>query len=566
MASSKSIQKGQIPINCQLCETDKVIKWKCIECNLLMCNNCRERIHPKFRNANDHKIVDIKDIGHHNEELDFTSIKCIEHSGQFSCLFCKKCDILVCPTCVSKVHKTHANDLVEISEAYKKKIETIKKKGQSQLEDTKASMTTKKDQLDQLKTAENSKHMKVRHDILTYRKSWNEIVDNYFEKLENELDSTSKNVLESIEHDLTATIGSIQEVEKKTDEVKNFINTTNATEFFQKIKKIEKSFIVPIVETAKTYDSIPKFIPGGITESNIGMLQMNDSQSTEFSVTMVLNKTFQTDVIGICNVCPLMNFDRSIWISSTLDELVQRVKPEGNKLKVLSSFKTVVYGMTMLRSNDILLCTLGSRLKQLSVTTGKLTDTVYDVDPFQATAIHITSGNKVVVGGFADDMGKSAVFVMNEKGEHETVFERNQHLPAFNYPWNITSTRNGNIHVVDNHQRCDRRKVVICGQGGGVVNTYYGHSVVNKEEYSFLPFGIVTTKRDVVIVADMDTHTLHMLNNAGRLMTYQNINKIGIQYPFSLAFTPTGKLYIGCDTECSTRKRVKLYEVTIIGC
>lgn len=147
MAFSQSIRKSQTPVNCQLCNTDKFIKWKCIECNLLMCNTCRDKIHPKFINATDHKIVDIKDIGQHNEELDFTNIKCIEHSEQFYCLFCKKCENLVCPTCVSKVHKVHANDFIEIREAYDIEIDRLNKES-SQMDTAKLMMANKKDLLE----------------------------------------------------------------------------------------------------------------------------------------------------------------------------------------------------------------------------------------------------------------------------------------------------------------------------------------------------------------------------------------------------------------------------------
>ncbi|CAG2190005.1 unnamed protein product [Mytilus edulis] len=224
--------------------------------------------------------------------MDFTSIKCNEHSGQFSCLFCKKCDSLVCPTCVSKVHKKHANDLIEINEAYEMKIDKIDllKKGQNQLENGKASMTTKKDQLSRLKTTENSKHMKVRQDIFSHQKTLKTIIDNYFEQLGRELDRTSKSVLQHTEHHLSLIVGSIQDVENKNGELKNYISITDASKFFQNIRKLEKSIAVPTVQTPNTYDSIPKFIPGEIMQSDVGVYYkvMPNNQRSDVLIRLLI--------------------------------------------------------------------------------------------------------------------------------------------------------------------------------------------------------------------------------------------------------------------------------------
>lgn len=46
---SKSINKAQIPQVCHLCETDSRIRWKCIDCDLLMCGKCSEKSAPKIQ-------------------------------------------------------------------------------------------------------------------------------------------------------------------------------------------------------------------------------------------------------------------------------------------------------------------------------------------------------------------------------------------------------------------------------------------------------------------------------------------------------------------------------------
>ncbi|XP_071170096.1 uncharacterized protein [Mytilus edulis] len=558
MASSKSIWKGQIPINCQLCETEKVIYWKCIQCSLLMCNNCCDKIHPKFRNAKEHKIINIKDLGAHQEELDFTNINCEAHSRQSSCLFCRACDILVCPTCVSKVHKKH--DLIEIWEAYQLKMEKLKE-GQSEIQKDKKNIVMKKDFLDKLVVAENSKHSQVREDILTHGKALHKAVNQHIEKLVTDLDRTKKNILQSIEQDLDTINSSINEVDYKNGEIEDFRNTSDTTKFFQEMKRIEKSMEAQTPITKVGYLSVPIFNPGEITQFNVGVLQNDEIQSTELGVAIVINKRYQTNLSCVNYICS--DPDTTLWIGSCTDKVLQKVKPAGNKINIISSRSANVIGMDVTQSNNLLISTEESRLKQIS-NTGTLTDTVYNVSPFRSSGVHITSDNKVLVGGVYYD--RKVVILMNQNGDRERVYEHDQHKqPIFTLPWRITSTSNGNIHVVD-IVKGDICKVVVLGEGGDIINIYTGDTEINKD-IPFYPTDIVTTPRDNVIAADWGTSTLHILNNAGLLMTCNKTSHINIISPWSLALTPTGQLYIGClSSEGNTTKNAKIYDVTISGC
>ncbi|XP_052082404.1 uncharacterized protein LOC127720032 [Mytilus californianus] len=126
MAFASSIQKSQIPVGCQLCEVGNKINWKCILCNLLLCDNCKDRVHLKI--AKDHKILAIKDIGKQdgsNETFTFSDVKCEEHLGQSCCLYCKTCNKIICLKCVAKVHNEH--ELIEEEDYNKGKVMLMSK-------------------------------------------------------------------------------------------------------------------------------------------------------------------------------------------------------------------------------------------------------------------------------------------------------------------------------------------------------------------------------------------------------------------------------------------------------
>ncbi|CAC5411527.1 unnamed protein product [Mytilus coruscus] len=72
MAFPHSNDKAQNPALCQFCEESN-IKWKCINCDLFLCQLCNSRIHNKSKASKDHTIINLKDCG--TEETKSTILK-----------------------------------------------------------------------------------------------------------------------------------------------------------------------------------------------------------------------------------------------------------------------------------------------------------------------------------------------------------------------------------------------------------------------------------------------------------------------------------------------------------
>ncbi|XP_063435616.1 uncharacterized protein LOC134716536 [Mytilus trossulus] len=562
MAFSQSVRKGQIPDKCGLCETDRPIKWKCLECGLLLCNHCK-KVRLRGKTAEDHRIIDIKEIGLYKE--DFANIPCQDHAGQYVCRYCKTCESILCPTCVAKKHKKH--DLTEIQEGYDVKFDKLKK-GQSKILRKRKVIVSRKEQLSQLLSSENYKYKQVQEDVLKHEQSAKAAVEKHFKELKDKLDQNHKSVSNMIKTDLNAVSVLLKQADNKNNEVQEFIQISDASKFFTEVNNLENSIDIQIPQPRSSYGSLLNFIPEEITQSNIGVLEFDINISYKPHVHLEINKQYQTELEAVTFVSS--STDQTFWISSGGCGLVQKVKLDENNIKVISSYNISVYGMAVTQSNNLLLCPDGLGLQEVISSTGKLTDTVCNLSPFHPTAVHITSDNKVLVGGNDRDFlkqGRRVVILMNQNGDHERVYEHDQHKqPIFTYILRITSTSNGYIHVVDGSVRGDRYRVVVLKQGGDIINIYTGDTEINKD-IPFNPRDIVTTPRDNVIVADINTHTLHILNNVGTLMTCYKTSDINIVLPCSLVFTPTGQLYIGCCTPTRSKaKDAKLYEVTISLC
>ena len=81
----------------------------------------------------------------------------------------------------------------------------------------------------------------------------------------------------------------------------------------------------------------------------------------------------------------------------------------------------------------------------------------------------------------------------------------------------------------------------------------------------FGPSALVTTPSDNVIEAN-HTHTLHILDNVGQLLTLYRTRDIGIHWPYSFAVLDRDIMYIGCSAHDKKKCRdAILYKVKISG-
>ncbi|XP_052078460.1 heat shock 70 kDa protein 12A-like [Mytilus californianus] len=211
MSLSKSLPKGQVQIPCELCEVCFQIQWKCLDCKLFMCSKCKERIHPKIKLADKHKIVTLKDITSDDLEAkpDLTSISCIVHDGKLCCLYCKDCEDAICSLCVTKTHTTH--NMIELSEGYNMCIE----KNKSYSEMINKTIETFNIDLSKLKTIELSeitryqdgkkKVMMQERYLINSIQSQSQILSNEFEKHWNIFQDVISKEETTLEHNVAQT-------------------------------------------------------------------------------------------------------------------------------------------------------------------------------------------------------------------------------------------------------------------------------------------------------------------------------------------------------------------------
>ncbi|XP_071179250.1 uncharacterized protein [Mytilus edulis] len=552
MAFSKSIPKGQFPINCQLCESNPKIQWKCKDCNLLMCQKCRDKIHPKFKHAGKHRIFDIKEIGPSAEEgeinMDFSNIPCQKHKGQDCCLFCKACNYLVCATCISTKHNGHK--MREIKEFYEMKKNNVRKQ-QTEVKINERRLKEDDFTLEKIYKSTSENYDTAKKEILAQKTALTIAVAKYADKLLSDLDQDRQSIKKTYDEGKKNIQKFKLNLNKQSTELDYISSTTEAATFFKEIENLT------LDKTDFTSIKLPDYIVtqftlGEIMQSHFGSLQ-KIKKISKCEIILETSKEFQTELRDIN--CVAVETNNSLWLSDFTSSLLQKVNHEGNNLDVLHKFNIQAFGFAVDNSNDLLLSTVQSRIKQIKNGTDQVIDSIYNVAPFWASTIHITK-DKVIAGVKTKD--RAAVIVMDLKGKQQAIYEHDSNTKSlFKWPWHITSTHNGNMFVVDVDVAAKKCKITVLETAGKVINTYEGREEINTKN-QFKCFNVATTPRDNVIVPDQENNLLYFLDSDGNYITHYNTEDIDILSPVSLAFSTDGQLYIGCNHEDD---KAKLYKV-----
>ncbi|XP_052084848.1 uncharacterized protein LOC127722039 [Mytilus californianus] len=562
MAYSESLRKGQIQITCQLCEIpNKKITWKCEDCDLLMCGNCRENIHSKVKTSEDHHIINIKDIGKKenkgNEKIKVSNIKCNTHQLQICCLYCKDCSKVVCPTCITDVHNGHK--LQNINEAYDLKIKHLNDR-QERMKRMLEELELREKDLAEIVSDRRSKHKDTKQAITvdkeTLIKAVNRRAEELFEKLDTELETINVSV-DSEKSQLVRAKVSLND---------KLMITANALKFNNCIQILENELesntqLLP-KRTENSYN-ISNFVPASIKDVNLGTLQTYANAHPKTSnVILKVVKKLKTDlhsihVIVTCN-------DKPIWITDSRNSILQMVIPGEEDVSVLVNIHIVVFSMVVVPSGDLLVATGDSVLKVVNPKTAKLTESIYSAFDQIITAVHLTEKNDLILGARSKGMryapsGSKVLIVMNLDGEIQTIWEFDRgNKPLFTYPRYITSNNKGNVGIVDWFSDGGNGRVVILSPNGNILNVYDGQPDTKTRQLG----GIVATKANNFIVNDALSAMLHILDSDGKCVYRFNTTSIGIGSPCYLAFSKSGTLYIGSVK----LEQQNLFELTYSDC
>ncbi|XP_076111755.1 uncharacterized protein LOC143079993 [Mytilus galloprovincialis] len=397
MAFSQSIRQAQIPKPCELCETDTNINWKCVQCNTLMCDKCK-KIHLKVQTSITHDIVDVK-RSEAKTKIEHTiitdNIPCQIHKRKLNCMFCRTCDHLVCPDCITASHKIHDLDSIDtVCNERREKLKDLEstcfeKFTLCEIEDSKIKDFKAKNEQLSAKCVQkiNQREQLTKDEVSKYAKALKEELESEKQRIEKYIAEKEKHT-EKVKETLLEKQSNIQEV----------LESNQAAQVFNTFSEIRKKEIPDV-----SFDAFPEeakdFFPTKENLMNIrnlfGSLQKTKLPSRLPQMNLDVIKSYTTDLSMVDRV--LIQDDKTAWIFNNDIPTLRKININ-DKIATVKDISVEIYDMSLTDNNDILMSFCNSTAVNLLKTkTGEI-EMFLSVSPLIPLGIHVTKHNEIILG------------------------------------------------------------------------------------------------------------------------------------------------------------------------
>ncbi|XP_071150773.1 uncharacterized protein [Mytilus edulis] len=563
--NSYRIKMAQNLMVCQFCETSNEPKYKCVNCDLILCEGCKIKIHTKIKKTEVHQVLDLKEFSNLGasetiRHLDLKDIQCLIHNDEQCFIYCEDCKVLLCAVCLLESHRTH--NLTKIAEVYQRKVKELQEFDDKIQQELPFYADLEKE-LKQIKSVENDQYDEIKKRILKKESELKEIITKQRENLITELDKLWKPREEEMSRQL-----------KETAEKSDALTRNKA--------KIEETF--------QSHNALAVFTASGKLDNDLPTRPENtiSEQITVFLETKIIDDNKEAFgsilTIPVFKVAETFTSEGSIWKIETFEDnsnilclfgeskiksfRLKNSKCETTSIAVVD--KVTIVDMTKAKDNTLLFTVLASsEIKCLpTFTPDSKVETFTSISPLYARGIHATLKNIFI--GFRDNgvlfplqnESRRGILVYDYNCRHMRTYEydtNNQRL--FSLPGVITSNINEDICVIDSkNNKPWEGRVVVLGKYGNLKWTYKGHHSINSKN-NFIPQDLVTTSKGLILVSDTNSNAVHMLSMEGCLVTSLNESQ-GIEKPLCLNINQDGQLQIGCSS-FGKDKLSKLHTVDI---
>ncbi|CAC5366599.1 unnamed protein product [Mytilus coruscus] len=548
-------------MTCQFCEISNETKWKCINCDLILCQECKIKLHTKLKKNENHKVIDLKEFSNLGasetiRDLDLKDIQCTIHNTEHCIIYCQDCEVLSCAVCLLESHQNHK--LAKIDEVYSQKVKELQEL------DNKISQNLPYfekcgNDLQAIKSDEHAQYYEIKQNISKQETELKERITKQKENLIKELDK----LWTPREREIST---QLQNIKIKSDDLSD------------KKRKIQEAFQSHNASTifntsVKVGTDLPDIPDNLLSKQQIILSQTKDEKSGLDSLETIpmlkVTGTFTSDMPEIYKVKNLVN-DINIMCLADSD-IIHTFVIKDNKFKTTNIAEKIggnVIDMTVTNKDKLLFTTLeNSEINILSTfTPGSELEAYISISPFHARGIHATCKNIFIGFINAEDLfpltsaSKRGIKIYDYNCQHVRTIERDQNNQLlFSLPEAITTNINGDICVVDSTNISWEGRVVVLGEWGNFKWAYDGHPSINTE-CNFTPYDLVTTSKGLILVTDRDSNAVHILSMDGVLVSSLNKSQ-GIEKPLGLNIDHKGQLQIGCDSEGTNNKLAKLHLV-----
>ncbi|XP_056004311.1 uncharacterized protein LOC125659466 [Ostrea edulis] len=515
-------RSAQEVLLCDLCETVP-LQSHCELCNINLCVNCA--VKHLSDSSKRHNVVPFL---HRKSTPDYHI--CPDHAHKHCEIYCEKCDIPVCLTCVtSGKHKGH--EISDVLEKLSAKTESLQK------------------DLEELETRIYPRYEGMASDVQTEKAE----LERKYGKLTTDADQQG----EILHREITAIVNQrksaiaemktkhLDALNKNTDEITQKI--TELKQIMSDLKSILKSNDVSLTSTYKSRNSQFRTLPPKVrvTVPSLSPQKINKDQLNEMfgslsplSINTEHGDTMKSaEAVSSPPVKPLLDEPRvtatidigyTPYSVSCLSEDQVWTHGENETMKLLnlqSKLLTSIQTKSGNRPHDIAVTRDGDLVytdykdRTVNLIKNKQIQTVITLQGWRPVNVCCTAGNGLLVTMDSDDWKQSKVVRYSGSTEKQSIQFDDQGRPLYssggfyNYKY-ISENKNLDICVADN----DYSAVVVVNQSGKLRFRYTGHP--SNTNQSFYPRGITTDSQSHILTADSDNDRIHILDQDGQFLRY----------------------------------------------
>ncbi|XP_056015328.1 uncharacterized protein LOC130052982 [Ostrea edulis] len=534
-------RSAQDVLLCDLCKTAP-LQSHCKLCHINLCVICVGK--HLSDSSKDHNVVPF--IKHIKSTPNYP--KCPKHAEKHCEMFCEKCDIPVCSTCISS-DKHRGHKISDVLEKLGSKTESLQK------------------DLEELETRIYPRYEEMASDVQTGKAE----LETKYGKLTTEANQQGEILHREITTIVNKRKSDIAEMKNKhlaalnknTDEITNRI--TELRQIIQDLKKILDSNDVSLTSSYKSRNSefrtlppkvrvtLPSFSPQKINKDQLNEMFGSLSPlsiNTEHGDTMK-----SAEAVSSPPVKPLLDEPRltatidtgySPYSVSCLseDQVWTRGENETMKLlnlrgKLLTSIKTksgnIPQDIAVTRDGDLVYTDYITRT--INLVRNKQIQTVITLQGWRPGYVCCTASNHLLVTMVSDDGKQSKVVRYSGSTEKQSIQFDDQGRPLYSSGGDkyLSENRNLDICVADNKASA----VVVVNQSGKLRFRYTGHPSNTKQ--SFKPVGITTDSQSHILTADCDNDRIHILDQDGQFLRYIHCD---LRWPWDLCVDIRDNLFV----------------------
>ncbi|XP_071145258.1 uncharacterized protein [Mytilus edulis] len=523
---------AQMNVVCTICEKGNLLKWKCLTCKELLCDDCKV-YHEKFRATKNHKVISIKDL---NEDKILQAkdqvVTCREH-GESCRLFCMDCQFAICTDICIKHHDGHHFEPIKdlrrtIEENTKVLIDEIKDR-------TKSYSTHRDNEVDERQKLKNELEERKRKLISIieskYGKLTNELHD-FFQNSNKESQTVNDNQsvaalrVKQTALEVVMTTGDVEQLVKRFGELK-----TEVRDLLQKIPDVnEMSF------------------HAGDMDIEFGSLNIKSTLIRDISSVQKIEivRKIQTNLRDVDMICP--NSNDTTWIGGQNDALVQLIRNSSGRPinKIANNFSN-----GYVRSDKLYLCSLNEKSISVVSFDGTVSQ-IKDMQPLYPVCIYVTLTNDIIVGAIGElenydlnSQNRRVVITMNDKGKVKKELTVDVGgVKLFSKPYRcMVNEQSSDLVVIDKTSAGSAK--VVCISPNDDVKFRYGGRAPAELKCKYNPSGVAFTN-DYIIVCDYSNKALDFIDWGGQMLKYISVD---INDVSSVCFDSFGQLWIGNHDE-----------------